>query len=207
MGIKRRAARRTKGSGLADALFTKTQQRVLGLLFGQPDRSFYATEIIGLTRGGNGAVQRELKRLEQSGVVKATKLGSQKHFQANVDSPLFPDILAITRKTFGLAGPLRAALEPFAERIRAAFVFGSIAKQRDSAVSDIDVMIVSDDVAYADLFEALEPVEYELGRPINPTVYGSEELQKRRDEGNAFVLRVLEQPKLWLIGNDDVLAA
>lgn len=180
---------------------------MLGLLFGQPDRSFYATEIIGLAGGGSGAVQRELKRLEQSGLVNVTKLGSQKHFQANADSPLFADICAIARKTFGLADPLRAALEPLAKRISAAFVFGSVAKQRDSAISDIDIMIISDDVEYADLYGALELVEQELGRTINPTVYGSAELRKRRDEGNAFVTRVLEQPKLWLIGSDDVLAA
>lgn len=207
MGMKRSSVRRPAPSGLADALFTSTQQRVLGLLFGQPDRSFYATEIIGLAARGSGAVQRELKRLEQSGLVKVTKLGTQKHFQANADSPLYAELSAIARKTFGLADPLRAALEPLAPKIKAAFVFGSVAKQRDSATSDIDVMIISDDVAYADLYEALQPVEQELGRPINPTVYGSEELHKRRNEGNAFVTRVLEQPKLWLIGSDDVLAA
>ena len=207
MGIRRPAPRRPRPSGLADALFTATQQRVLGLLFGQPDRSFYATEIIALAGSGSGAVQRELKRLEDSGLAKVTRRGTQKHFQANADSPLYAEICAIARKTFGLADPLRAALEPLATKITAAFVFGSVAKQSDSATSDIDVMVISDDIDYPDLYKALQPVEQELGRPINPTIYGNEELRKRRDEANAFVTRVLEQPKLWLIGSDDALAA
>lgn len=205
MGMMPPEIGRPSPSGLADALFTSTQQRVLGLLFGQPDRSFYATEIIRLAGAGRGAVQRELKRLEESSLVKVTRQGTQKHFQANAESPLYAEICAIARKTFGMADPLRAALAPFAAKIKAAFVFGSVAKRRDSSVSDIDVMIISDDVAYPDLYEALQPVEQELGRPINPAVYGSEELRKRQDEGNAFVIRVLEQPKLWLIGSADDL--
>ena len=206
MGIKSSAGRPVK-SGLADALFTSTQQRVLGLLFGQPDRSFYATEIIALAGGGSGAVQRELRRLEQSKLVNVTRRGAQKHFQANPDSPLYRELSAIARKTFGLTDPLRSALEPFASKISAAFVFGSVAKRSDSSASDIDLMIVSDDIAYPDIYDSLQRVEQALGRAINPTVYGIEELRRRRDEGNAFVIRVLDQPKLWLIGNDDVLAA
>ena len=207
MGMTSPASGQSRPSGLADALFTGTQQRVLGILFGQPDRSFYATEIIRMAGAGRGAVQRELKRLEESGLVKVTRLGTQKHFQANGESPLYAEICSIARKTFGLADPLRAALAPFAAKIKAAFVFGSVAKRQDSSVSDIDVMIISDDIAYPDLYDALQPVEQELGRPINPTVYGNEELKRRRDEGNAFVIRVLEQPKLWLMGSDDDLAS
>lgn len=195
------------GTGLGDALFTRTQQRVLGLLFGQPDRSFYATEIIQLAGVGSGAVQRALKRLEQSGLVNISNVGSRKHFQANANSPLFSELCAIARKTFGLADPLRAVLAPYAAKIKAAFIFGSVAKGHDTAVSDIDVMIISDDVGYADLFDALASVERDLGRPVNPTVYGVEEIHKRREDGNAFVTRVLEQPKVWLIGDEGALAA
>ena len=91
---------------MADALFSTTQQRVFGLLFGQPERSFYATEIIGLAESGSGAVQRELARLEQSGLVTVRRLGSQKHYQANPDSPLFAELCGIARKTVGLAEPM-----------------------------------------------------------------------------------------------------
>lgn len=110
-------------------------------------------------------------------------------------------------KTFGLADGLRAALAPLASRIDAAFVFGSVAKQEDTASSDIDVMIVSDSLGYADVFGALEPAAVTLGRPVNPTVYTTSQLRKRARQDNAFVTRVINQPKLWLIGTDESLHA
>lgn len=191
---------------MADALFSTTQQRVLGLLFGQPERSFYATEIIGLAGSGSGAVQRELARLEQSGLVTVHRLGSQKHYQANPDSPLFAELCGIARKTVGLAEPLREALTPFASMIVAAFVYGSVAKRQDTATSDIDLMVVSDSLTYADLYGSLEPLGAKLGRAVNPTVYSRKEFAKRVREGSAFMTRVLAQPKLWLIGKEDDLA-
>ena len=206
MGMIKRK-RVPKEQSLASALFSTTQQRVLGLLFGQPDRSFYATELIALTSGGSGAVQRELARLEHSGLVTVRKVGTQKHYQANPDSPLFSELCGIAQKTVGLAEPLRAALLPLVSRIVAAFVYGSVPRGQDTAASDIDLMVVSDRLTYADVFEALEPVNTKLGRTVNPTVYSRRELTKRIKEGNAFVKRVLAQPKLWLIGSEDDLAA
>lgn len=207
MGKKPAPPRKRRESGLADALFSTTQQRVLGLVFGQPERSFYTAELIALAGAGSGAVQRELARLEQSGLVTVRRLGVQKHYQANPDSPLFAELSSIARKTVGLAGPLRDALRPFAPRIGAAFVFGSVAKRKDTAASDIDLMIVSDRLTYADVFEALEAVGGRLGRTVNPTVYGRREFARRRKEGNAFLTRVLAQPKLWILGSEDDLPA
>ena len=103
--------------GLADALFTTTQQRVLGLLFGQPGRSFFANELIELTGSGSGAVQRELRRLATSGLLTVTRIGNQKHFQANRDSPVFDELCSLVIKTVGLADPIRRALLPLAEKI------------------------------------------------------------------------------------------
>jgi predicted nucleotidyltransferase len=192
---------------LADALFSTTQQRVLGLIFGQPERSFYATELIGLTRAGSGAVQRELARLEESGLVTVRRLGTQKHYQANPDSPLFAELCGILRKTVGLAEPLREALAPLSRRIVAAFVYGSVAKGADTSTSDIDLMVVSDSLSYADVFGALEPISAALSRAVNPTVYSRRELARRIKDGNAFVKRVLAQPKIWVIGSEDELGA
>src|SRR5512135_882500 len=191
---------------LADALFSTTQQRVLALLFGQPERSFFANELIARVGAGSGAVQRELARLEQSGLVTVKRMGTQKHYQANPQSPLFSELRGIVQKTVGLADPLRAALAPFADDIIAAFVFGSVAKRQDTAASDIDLMVVSDTVGYADLYSALEAVGTRLGRAVNPTVYTRKQLAKRRQEDTAFIRRVLEQPKVWIIGSDDALA-
>jgi predicted nucleotidyltransferase len=147
--------------------------------------------LIALVGAGSGAVQRELARLEQSGLVTVRRLGTQKHFQANPDSPLFGELSSIARKTVGLAEPLRDALTPFATRIVAAFVFGSVAKRKDTAASDIDLMVVSDRLTYADVFEALEAVSSKLGRTINPTIYSRRKFVKRRRESNAFLTRVL----------------
>ncbi len=198
----------SKSSNLADALFSTTQQRVLGLLFGQPDRSFYAREVIALAgEGGSGAIQRELTRLERSGLVTAQRRGAQKHFQANRASPLFEELSAIARKTFALREPLREVLAPLAPQIKAAFVYGSVAKRSDTVRSDIDLMIISETLTYADTFLVLATTSAKLGREINPTIYKPVEWQARLSEGNAFVTRVLAQPKLWIVGDEHVLAA
>lgn len=207
MGMKAKTVSATPHTSLASALFSNTQQRVLAFLFGQPERSFFATELIGLAGGGSGAVQRELVRLAQSGLVMVTRMGNQKHYQANPQSPVFAELCGIVQKTVGLAEPLRDALLPFADSIAAAFVFGSVAKRSDTAGSDIDLMVVSDSLNYADLFGALEEAATRLGRTVNPSIYSRQELARRIKQKNAFVTRVLAQPKVWLIGGEDELAA
>ena len=199
------ASQKPQAASLADALFSGTQQRVLAWLFGQPERSFYATELIGLAGAGSGAVQRELARLAQSGLVTARAVGNQKHYQANPGAPIYAELCGIVQKTVGLAGPLREALAPLAERIRAAFVYGSVAKREDTSSSDIDLMLVSDDLAYSDLYAALEAASQRLGRTVNPTIYTPQELARRVKRKEAFTTRVLAQPKLWLIGDEDAL--
>ncbi len=191
---------------MADALFSKVQQRVLAVLFGNPGRSFYANEIIGLAHSGTGAVQRELARLEASGLVTVTRVGKQKHYQANAASPVFEEIRALALKTFALVDVLRAALEPVASSMRAAFIYGSIAKGQDTAASDIDVLVISDSLACADLFTVLEAVSARLGRKVAPTLCSSTEFAERAKRENAFVTRILAQPKVWLIGDEHVLA-
>lgn len=207
MGIKAKTSSVVQHTSLSAALFSNTQQRVLAFLFGQPERSFFATELIGLTGGGSGAVQRELKRLAESGLVTVTRLGNQKHYQANPQSPIFIELCGIVQKTVGLAEPLREALMPFSKHIAAAFVFGSVAKRSDTARSDIDLMVLSDSLSYADLFGALEEAATRLGRTVNPSIYTRQELSQRIKQKNAFVTRVLAQPKVWLIGGKDDLAA
>src|SRR5262245_21839198 len=205
----RSTSRRSVRKSLADALFTKTQQRVLRVLFGQPDWSFYAAQLIREAGTGTGAAQRELARLEGSGLIVARRIGNQKHYQANAASPLFPELRNIVLKTVGLAEPLREALKPLASDIRAAFVFGSVAKATDQAASDIDLMVVSDSLSYGEVFGALDAVSRRLGRQVNPTVYTAAEFSKLAKNENAFITRVLLAPKIWVIGsqNDLPLAA
>lgn len=190
-------------TGLADALFTRTQQRVLALLFGQPERSFYASEMIQRTRAGSGAVQRELKRLASSGLVTVTKIGNQIHYQANPDAPVFSELCSLMKKTVALAQPILESLMPLAQHLKLALLFGSVAKGTDTANSDIDLLIVADDMTLEDLFSALEPVETELQRKINPTLYTTDEYMKRKASNNVFITRVLSEEHVVLIGSED----
>lgn len=194
------------GSGLASALFTAVQQTVLGLLFAQPDRRFQSAEIIRLARSGTGAVHRYLQRLATAGLVRITRQGNQKYYQVNQESPIYPELHGLIVKTVGVAEPLRLALAPLAKRIRAAFVYGSIAKGSDHDRSDLDLLVLTDRLAYADVYAALQSAESQLARPVNPTVMRPAEWKQKRARRDSFVARVAAQPKLFVIGDEDALA-
>ncbi len=185
---------------LSDALFTATQQKVLGLLYGKPDRSFYANEIARWAQVGKGSLMRELDRLQRAGVLTLSRLGNQTHYQANPECPIYGELLGIVRKTFGIGEALRNALAPLAGQLVWAFVYGSIAKGDDHAGSDIDLMLIGENLNYGEVMEHLMPVEEHLGRAINPTLYRVTDWQARKAAGNSFVLRVAEQDKINLIG-------
>lgn len=196
---------RAAASGLAGALFTPVQQVVLGLLFGQPDRRFQSGELIRLADSGTGAVHRLLTRLADAGLVSVDRIGNQKYYQANRASPVFDELHGLIVKTSGLVGPLRAALAPLAERIPAAFVYGSIAKGTDGAASDIDVMVISDDVDYTELFSALGPVESVLARTVSPNLMSLAEWRRKQRQAG-FAARIAGQPRLFVLGSDSDLA-
>lgn len=178
-------------TGIADALFSTTQQRVLALLFGQPKRSFFTNELIGLVGAGSGVVQREVRRLVESGLVLSTRIGSQKHYQANPAAPIFKELRSIVTKTLGPAEVLRAALRPLGDAVRLALVYGSVAKGSDTAHSDIDLLIVSDTLTLEQVYAALMPVEQQLGRRVSPTLYSVADFRRRQSKGNAFLIKVL----------------
>ncbi len=202
MGMKREGSR----LGLAGALFTPVQQRVLGLLFGQPDRSFQGAEIIRLAGSGTGAVHRQLRRLEDAGLVDVRRQGNQKHYRANRNAPVFEELHGLVVKTVGLVDPLREALEPLSDRIEVALVYGSVAAGGDHAESDVDLLVISDELTYADVFEAVEPAERILARPVNPTVMTRQEWRTRAGKGDSFAARVGKRPQLMVLGDMDALA-
>ena len=189
-----------KTSGLCDALFSKTQKQVLGLLFGQPERSFYSKEIVDLAGVGTGTVHRELEKLQGAGLLRVKKVGNQKHFQANPTSPIFEELKGIVRKTFGVADLVKSALAPFENQIDVAFIYGSIASGSDTAGSDVDLMVISDHLSYSDLLENLAEVESKIGRSVNPTIYSTEEYQSRLMSNNNFITSLAHQPLILLIG-------
>jgi len=187
--------------GVADALFTSSQQKILAILFGQPDRSFFTTELISLAGAGSGAVQRELARLSESGLLTVHKVGNQKHFQANHESPIFNEVRQIVRKTFGLSAPLKDALRPLEDVIKLAVVFGSVAKKADTATSDIDLMVISNNLTLEDLFKALEPAEQHFRRQVNPILLTVDEFDRKKNEKDSFINRVIDGEIIVLIGN------
>jgi predicted nucleotidyltransferase len=192
-------------TSLSNALFSKVQQRVLALIFGQPERSFYTSEIIRNVRSGTGAVERELSRLQSSGLVSVERIGNQKHYRANRQSPVFAELRSIVIKTVALAEPLRKLLEPHSDKIVAAFVYGSVAKGTDTARSDIDLMVIGDELSYSELYIALQNVDDVLGRDVRPTLLSPADWGRKASEKGSFVGKVKALPKIFVFGSEQDL--
>lgn len=189
-------------SQLSDALFTGTQQKVLGLLYGQPERSFYTKEILRLTGMGVATIKRELDRMLAAGILSMTRIGNQHHYQANPQCPIYGELLGIVKKTFGVTEVIRLALEPLVGKIERAFIFGSMASSKESAASDIDLLIIGE-AGFAEVVSALYPVQATLGREVNPKIYRREEWTRMTDAKDAFVAEVMTKPRMDVIGGED----
>jgi predicted nucleotidyltransferase len=204
MGIR---TDQTDQTSMSSALFSNVQQRVLGLIFGHPERSFYTSEILRSVNSGTGAVERELKRLQSSGLVSVERIGNQKHYRANPDSPIFGELHSLVLKTVGLAGPLAEALRSHASKIQAAFVFGSVAKDADTATSDIDLMVIGDHLDYSDLYTALQDAEAKLHRKVNPLFLTPEDWRRKVSRKDSFAQRISTQPKIFVVGSESALSS
>ena len=187
---------------ITTALFSDSQARLFGWLFGQPERSYHLSELRRLSGLGSASLQRELNRLVDAGLILSERVGNLRRFQANPQSPVYPELVALTRKTLGAVPLLREALQPIATRLKTAFIYGSVAKQTDTAQSDIDLMLVGEDLSLNEILTLLLPLETQLGRKINPNCYTPSEYARRLAEPDSFVNRVLAQPILPLIGKD-----
>jgi predicted nucleotidyltransferase len=189
------------GMSISFALFTDSQSRLYSWLFGQPERAFHLNELRRLTGLGSASLQRELNRLADADLVDTQAVGNLRRFQANPQSPVYSELVALTRKTLGSVPVLRNALSPLKPGLQSAWVYGSVAKQTDTASSDIDVMLVGNNLLLNQVLACLEPAEVQLGRKINPSCYSPQEFERRRAEPDSFVNRVLSQPILPLIGD------
>ena len=194
-----------KPANLSSALFSSVQSRVLGLLFGQPDRDFQMTEVIELAGSGRGAVQRELERLTEAGIIVAKLNRGRKTYEVNRDAPIFAELRSIIVKTVGLLDPLKMALTQYRNKIDVAFVYGSVAKGEDTAKSDIDLMIIGDDLGYSEVFGTLQNAEKILHRPSNPNLLAKNDWTRKLADKSSFVTRINQQPKLFVIGTTDDL--
>jgi predicted nucleotidyltransferase len=187
---------------LSNALFSKVQQRVLALIFGHSERSFYVSEIVRNVHSGVGAVERELSKLERSGLVSIERIGNQKHYRANQAAPIFEELRGLIKKTVGLAQPIKESFEPYADAIKSAFVYGSVAKGADTAHSDIDLMVIGDDLNYSDLYTAAQHVEGKLRRKVHLLLLSPKDWQhKTSDKGSVFS-KISNSPKIFIVGSE-----
>jgi len=191
-------------NSLCKGLFGKTRQAVLALLYGRPDTSFYTKQVLDAVKSGRGTVQRELKNLTETGIIIREVQGRQVYYRANEKCPIFNELKGIVRKTFGVADVLRQSLAPKADNVRLAFIFGSVARSADDRRSDIDVIVVGE-ISFGDVVSLFSPAEEGLGREVNPVVYPVAEFKKKVKEDHHFVKTVLEDEKIFLIGDKDEL--
>jgi predicted nucleotidyltransferase len=187
---------------LCSGLFGKTRQAVLALLYGRTDKAFYTKQILDAVKIGRGTVQRELKNLTDMGIIVREVQGRQVYYRANARCPIFNELKNIVRKTFGVADVIRQSLASGAHRIRIAFIFGSVARSADDQRSDIDLMVVGK-VSFGDVVSLLTPAEQKLGREVNVIVYPIAEFKKKVREDQYFVKTVLEDEKIFVIGDED----
>lgn len=189
---------------LGELLFGAYRRQVLALLLMHPEQSFHVREIARITGKPAGTLYRELNSLAEAGLLIRSPFGNQVHYRANSACPIYEELRGILRKTFGIADVLRAALESVAARVNVAFVYGSIASGKERAASDVDVMIIGR-LKFSDAVLALSPAEEMLRREVNPHVYSPTEFRKKFADGEPFIARVFEEPKIYLTGTEDDL--
>ena len=194
-----------KIDSLSATLFGKTRRAVLALLYSHVDELFYFRQIARTAGVGLGAVQRELKKLSEAGIIRRTVRGHQVYYQANPECPVYAELKSLVLKTVGVGDVLRAALVPLADRINVAFLFGSLGRGGERSSSDADVMIVVD-VTFAEVVSVLGRAQETVRREINPLVYPPEEVQFKLAADHHFLKQVLECPKSFLIGDEHELA-
>jgi DNA-binding transcriptional ArsR family regulator len=187
-----------------DALLPKTRQGILAALLVQPDKTWYVSEIARRMGVPSSSLQRELQDLTTAGILKTYRQGRMVYYQANPDSPIFPDLRGLFLKTAGMVDVLADVLKPLAAKMRVAFLYGSVASGSEQSDSDIDLMVVGT-LTPTELAMPLRRARDLLGRDINPTVYTPAEFRRKQTVKDHFLTRVLDKPKLFVIGGVDEL--
>jgi predicted nucleotidyltransferase len=196
-----RTLRRPKKTGLGDVLFGRNRGRILELLFGNPNQSYYLRQIAAAIGTQPGTVAPELGLLTDLGLLVSHRIGKRLFYHANQQSAIFPELKTLLAKTVGVFQLLRSALEPLADRIQLAFVYGSLARREETAQSDVDLMVVGQ-VELEEVLARLQKVEQQIQRPINPTLYSSKEFRAKLASGNHFVKSVVRGPKVVIVGDE-----
>lgn len=187
------------------SLFGHTRSALLAILYGHADQSFYLRQLVRAVGAGHGALQRELKHLMDIGLIVRTVQGNQVLYRANSQSPIFSEIQSLISKTVGTHDVIRSALAALGSEIQVAFVYGSVARQRERANSDVDLMILGN-APFSDVVSALGPAQKALGREINPTVFPASEFRSKLAAGNHFLRSVMKEKRLFVLGTENELA-
>ncbi len=192
-------------SRIGEALFPKVRRKVLALFFLDPEKRYYFRETARLLDESPGSIQRELKLLTNVGILTSEQIGIQQFYQANPECPIFGELRAIAEKTFGIVDRLKEGLSRIAENhIEVAWIYGSIPGGDDSSTSDIDLLVIGT-LSFRKLISTLQPIEDDLHRPLNPTLFTPEEFKTRLAQENNFVQTVMKSPKIFVVGDDDDL--
>lgn len=187
---------------LAEILSSRVRAEIFRLLFGLSERELHVREIERRSGLSIGTVRQELQKLVRMELVSSRRDGNRLYYRANKEHPLYADIQNLVIKTSGLVEVLKGALDK--KGVNVAFVFGSIARNLEGAGSDVDLMVIGE-VGLRTLSSWLSGISAEIGREINPHVMNVKEFRKRRSSGEHFLNRVLESPKLFIIGTEDEL--
>lgn len=187
-----------------DALLPKTRQGILAAILLQPEKAWYVSELARRMGVPPSSLQRELQDLARAGILKSHKKGRMSYYQANMDSPVFPEMHGLLLKTAGLVDALGDALKALAAKLSVVFVYGSIASGHEQSDSDIDLMVIGT-VSPAELAVPLRRAREWLNREINPTVYTSAEFNRKRAAKDHFLTQVLSKPKLFVVGSENEL--
>ena len=188
-----------------DLMFGGYRRQLLAQLLLRPGEAFYVRELARMTGIPAGSIHRELTALHASGLLLREHNGNQVLYQANQECPIYLELAAIFRKTIGLATLMADALADKADRIDLAFVFGSMATGRQTQASDVDVMIIGN-IQLVDVVKAFSPVQQTLGREINPVIMTAKKFATQLKKNDRFVSRVLDEAKVFIIGNEDEFA-
>jgi uncharacterized protein len=191
---------------LGSALFGKTRLGILVLFFTNTDSSYYLRQVAQIIDCGMGAAQRELANLAHAGILIRKTEGRQVFFQANRSCPIYSELMNLVKKTSGLAGQIKKALEPLKNQIQIALIFGSFARAHQTPESDVDLLFIGD-AGFSDIVEALQIIQQDIQREINPTVYTVEEFRSKLNHGNHFLNSIVRGEKLFLMGDQDEFAA
>src|SRR5260370_12801605 len=172
------------------ALMPPVRRRLLALTVGAPDRWWYLSELAGALGTTPSSLQRELDSLTAAAILVMRREGRRTYYRANEKNAIFDELRGIVRKTMSIPQEIRASLAPIERKLALALLYGSVARREERADSDVDLLVVADELTLEELYRRLAPVEKKLGRKVNPTLYTRDEFRRKRGK-NAFLKNVL----------------